>query len=83
MNCALILRTYPGALIRIDCPRCKRSAQYSRSVLQQRFSLDTPMADILIALTACQHWNDEADPCQMHYPDLNHHFRNRKPIRLR
>ena len=55
----LTLRTYPSALICINCRKCNRSAQYPRSVLQKRFSLDTPMVDILSALTSCQHWDDD------------------------
>jgi hypothetical protein len=84
MKCALTLRTFPCSLIRTDCPKCGRSTQHERAVLQQRFPLDTPILNILIALTACQRWNDAADPCQMHYTDLNHHFLNRcRSIRAR
>jgi hypothetical protein len=78
MSSSLTLRTYPSALIRIDCPKCKRSAQYRRSELQQRFSLDMLMIDILDALTSCQHWNDVSAPCQMHFPDLSQQLPTRK-----
>jgi len=77
-NSTLTLRTYPSALIRIDCPKCKRSAQYRRSALQERFSLDTPMVDILEALVSCERWDDASDPCRMHYPDLSHQLPTRK-----
>jgi hypothetical protein len=84
-NSTLTLRTYPSALIRINCRKCNRSAQYPRSVLQKRFSLDTPMVDILSALTSCQRWDDDSDPCQMHYPDLSHQLpaRKHRPTRTR
>src|SRR3954464_7495292 len=32
-NSLLTLRTYPSALIRIACPKCRRAGQYSRSSL--------------------------------------------------
>jgi hypothetical protein len=82
-NSTLTLRTYPSALIRIDCPKCKRSAQYRRSALQERFSLDTPMVDILDALTSCERWDDASNPCQMHYPDLTHQVPTRKNRTIR
>src|SRR3954470_11956657 len=65
-NSVLTLRTYPSALIRIACPKCNRTAQYSRSSLLQRFSDDMPMTDLLDALTSCPLWGDASDPCQMH-----------------
>jgi hypothetical protein len=74
----LTLRTYPSALIRIECPKCNRSAQYPRSFLKEKFSLDMPMIDILITLTNCKRWDDTSDPCQMHYPDLCHQSPTRK-----
>jgi hypothetical protein len=79
----LTLRTYPSALIRIACPKCRRSGQYSRSSLLQRFSDDMPMTDLLDALTSCPLWGDASDPCQMHYPDLYPKTPSRKPVRKR
>ena len=80
-NSTLTLRTYPSALIRIDCPKCKRSGQYSRSSLLHRFPDDTPMANLLDALTSCTLWDDASDPCQMHNPDLYPKTPSRKPVR--
>jgi hypothetical protein len=82
-NSVLTLRTYPSALIRINCPKCRRSGQYSRLSLLQRFPDDMSMTDILDALTSCSLWGDASDPCKMHYPDLYPKTPSRKLVRKR
>jgi hypothetical protein len=78
-NSLLTLRTYPSALIRIAGLKCRRSGQYSRSSLLQRFSDDMPMTNLLDALTSCPLWDDASDP----YPDLYPKTSSRKPVRKR
>jgi hypothetical protein len=53
------LATYPFVIVRIGCAPCKRQGEYRLARLADKFGAETPLADVLKALTKdCPHTAD-------------------------
>ena len=47
----LLLRDYPGAVVRLDCQHCPRAGWYTLAGLVQRFGLAASLPEVLAALS--------------------------------
>jgi hypothetical protein len=45
MTGSLQLREYPGAIVRLSCPKCGRAGQYRKQNLIERFGADMRLPD--------------------------------------
>ena len=46
MNGSLQLREYPGDIIRLSCAKCRRSGQYRKQKLIDRYGADMRLPDL-------------------------------------
>ena len=69
---SLTPRTYPTGTITIRCSRCDRTGRYTKTRLAQRFGADTPLPDILNAITEDCSTNGSfsMDRCKAVYGEL-------------
>ena len=70
---AVLLRDYPGAVVRLNCQHCPRAGWYTLAGLIARYGPAAGLPDVLAALSAdCPYRQDWriTGPCGAGFPDL-------------
>lgn len=73
MDRPLRLRDYPYVVVRFACRNCLRFGQYRLAVLAERFGAETPLVDVVNAISSDCRMNRERHPvrrCGAYLPDL-------------
>lgn len=67
---SLLLREYPGAVVRLCCEKCGRAGQYRKQNLIQRYGADIRLPDLREEIAECERRGKMHDSCMVHYVDL-------------
>jgi hypothetical protein len=70
MTGSLLLREYPGELVRLSCPKCGRAGQYRKQNLIERFGADMRLPDLREEIANCSVRGQRHDGCMVRYVDL-------------
>ena len=61
---SLQLREYPGEMVRLSCEKCRRSGQYRKQNLIEKYGADIRLPDLREEIAKCD------DACMVRYVDL-------------
>ena len=67
---SLLLREYPGEIVRLSCEKCGRLGQYRRQKLIERYGADMRLPDLRQEIAQCRRHGQMHDACMVRYVDL-------------
>ena len=67
---SLLLRDYPGEIVRLSCPKCERAGQYRKQTLIERYGADIRLPDLREEIAQCPRHGQMHDACMVRYVDL-------------
>jgi hypothetical protein len=70
MTGSLILRDYPGEIVRLSCLKCERAGQYRKEKLIERYGPDIRLPDLREEIAQCERHGQTHDACMVRYVDL-------------
>lgn len=67
---SLQLREYPGEMVRLSCEKCRRSGQYRKQNLIEKYGADIRLPDLREEIAKCDRIGKTHDACMVRYVDL-------------